>query len=247
MGTMARMDPLLCAACLLLVTGSASGAEPGRSTRAVSPRQDTSPPIPPSRRAEFGLDTGLARRPAQGTDVSYGTGILWGGHVRLPLASWLGFRATAANSQHRVTLRRGALGLANTEVHQPDLSTLVVSARLEPTWQVSRSVSLWAGPEIGWTRTSADEPTTRGDLVVRTAARHAVGIELGGSGGALFEVVPNWILMGMSVGTFFVMDQGGSLYDRVQGFDQDGHMLHVGPYPKFAGSFRTLVGIGVLL
>ena len=103
----------------------------------------------------------------------------------MPLASWLVFRATAAQSTAPVTLRVGAPGLADTEVSQPDLNVLSVSARLEPTWKVSSVVSLWAGPEVGWIRTTADEPTTRGALVIRTAVRHAVGLEVGGSVEAL--------------------------------------------------------------
>ena len=38
----------------------------------------------------------------------------------------------------------------------------------------------------------------------------------------------------------------GSLHDRVQGFDQNGHMLEVGRYPRYAGSFRSMLGFGVL-
>jgi hypothetical protein len=235
---MARAGSLLCTTCLWLATAQAFGAEPRRAAN---------PPVAPSRRVELGLDSGLARRPAQGEDATYGTGVLWGGHVRLPLASWLGFRATAAQSAHSVTFRNGALGLASTQLSQPDLVTLLVSARFEPTWKLSHLVSLWAGPEISWIRSTASEPTTRGRLVVRTADRRSVGIELGGSLGAVFEVIPNWMVLGTSVGAFSVLDQGGSLYDRVQGFDQNGHMLELGPYPKFAGSFRSMAGFGVLL
>jgi hypothetical protein len=234
---MARVVSWLCAACLTVVAAHASAAES---------RASDYPPLPPSRRVELGFDTGLARRPASGSDLSYGTGVLWGGHIGVPLAPWLNFRATAARSAAPVTLRRGALGLAETEVRQPDLNVLLVSARLEPTWNLSSVVSLWAGPEIGWIRTTADEPTTRGALVIRTATRHAVALEVGGSVGSSLELLRNWLVLTMSVGAFSVLDQGGSLHGRVQGFDQNGHMLQIARYPKFAGSFRSVLGFGVL-
>jgi hypothetical protein len=237
-GSMVRASSWLCAACLVVVAVHASAAEPGAPDN---------PPLPPSRRVELGFDTGLARRPASGSDISYATGVLWGAHIGLPLASWLAFRATAAQGAAPVTLRSGALGLADTEVSQPDLSVLLVSARLEPTWTVSSVVRLWAGPEVSWIRTTADEPTTRGALVIRTAVRHAVGLELGGSVGGSLELIPNWLVLTMSSGAFSVLDQDGSLYDRVQGFDQNGHRLEVGRYPKFAGSFRSMLGFGVIL
>ncbi|MBN1606136.1 MAG: hypothetical protein JW940_05860 [Polyangiaceae bacterium] len=234
---MARVDSLLCAACLMVGAAHASAAEP---------RASDNPPLPPSRRVELGFDTGLARRPASGSDLSYATGVLWGGHIALPLASWLAFRATAAQSAAPVTLRKGALGLADTEVSQPDLNVLFVSARLEPTWKLSSVVRLWAGPEVAWIRTTAREPTTKGALVIRTAIRHGVALEVGGSVGSSLEVIPDWLVLGLSVGAFTVLDQGGTLHDRVQGFDQNGHMLKIGRYPKFAGSFRSVLGLGVL-
>lgn len=234
---MARVVGWLCAACLTVVAAHASAADPQASDH---------PPLPPSRRVELGFDTGLARRPASGSDLSYATGVLWGGHISLPLASWLNFRAAAAESAAPVTLREGALGLTDTEVSQPDLDVLCVSARLEPAWKVSSVVRLWAGPEVAWIRATAREPTTRGTLVIRTATRHGVALEVGGSVGSSLEVIPNWLVLGLSVGAFSVLDQGGSLHDRVQGFDQDGHMLQIGRYPKFAGSFRSVLGLGVL-
>jgi hypothetical protein len=234
---MVRVDSLLCAACLTLIAARASAAE----ARTSDPRAHM-----PSRRVELGFDTGLAHRPARGSDVSYSTGVLWGAHIGLPLASWLAFRATAAQNAVAVTLRRGALGLADTQVAQPDLNVLAVSARLEPTWKVSSVVRLWAGPEVSWVRTTADEPTTRGALVIRTAARRAVGLELGGSVGSSLELVPNWLVLASSVGAYSVLDQGGSLHDEVQGFDQNGHRLEVGRYPKYAGSLRSVLGFGVL-
>jgi hypothetical protein len=196
---------------------------------------------------QLGVDVGAIRRPAVGSHVSYGTGLAVGGHARVRLAQWLGLRLMVMGSRHSVTIRDGGLGVDGTRVTHPDLDTIFMASRLEPTWDLSRRVQVWAGPMLGWGRSTAPEPRIEGVRQVRTADRSGVMLAGGLEFGAAVVVIPNWLMFNTSFGSALMLEQSGSMFKAVQGFDQDGHRLFVDPLPKFTSSHQWLLGLSLLL
>jgi hypothetical protein len=196
---------------------------------------------------QLGLDIGAVRRPAVGSKVSYGTGLAIGGHARVRIVQWLGLRLMVTGSRHSLTIRDGGLGVNGARVSQPELETMFMASRLEPTWELSRHLRVWAGPMLGWGRSTAPEPRIEGVGRVRTADRFGVMLAGGLELGAAVVVIPDWLLLDTSVGSALMFEQSGSMFEQIQGFDQDGHRLFVDPLPKFTSSHQFLFGLSLLL
>ena len=196
---------------------------------------------------QLGVDVGAVRRPAKGSRASYGTGLAIGGHAWIRLAEWVGLRLLVIASRHSITIREGGLGVDGSRVVHPDLETMFMASRLEPTWDVSQHVRVWAGPMLGWGRLAAPEPRIEGTRQVRTADRHGVMLVGGLEFGASYVVIPNWLTFESSLGSALMLEQSGSMFEEIQGFDQDGHRLFVEPLPKFTSSHQLLVGVSLLL
>lgn len=213
------------------------------------PYLELPPPEKPSRQVELGPHLGVQYLPADGSAVSYNAGPAWGAHARIELAPWMGLRLSFTRSTHAVTVPDGGLGLpAGTGIHQPDLSVLLLRARLEPTWVVSPRLRLWAAVGAGWGRISAPSVTTTGtEAGLHSAGRKGVMLEFSGALGASFDVIPDWLAASLMVAGGAVTNQSGEVFSRPQVFTADGHRLYMDGLPHFGGSLSALLGVGVLL
>jgi hypothetical protein len=72
-------------------------------------------------------------------------------------------------------------------------------------------------------------------------------LEAGVGLGTTYEFVPRWVTFNTAVGAGLMVDQTGSVFQDVQGFDEEGHRLSVGKLPEFSGCFQASAGLGVLL
>lgn len=246
---MTRYPAVFCLALGCGVLPCVAGAQ-ARTDRSRREGEEPAAPVAwrPTPRVDFGLDLGLARRPASGERASYATALSKGGHVRVTLTDWLGLRVLVQTMQHAVSVREGGLGVAGARTEQPSLEVLSMQSGLEPTWSVAPHVRLWGGPWMGWGRITAPEPRFQGALRVRSADRYGVIIEAGLGIGTTYEIVPRWVTVNTALGAGFMVDQSGLVFDeQMQGFDQDGHRIWVDRLPKFAGTYQASLGIGVLL
>lgn len=117
---------------------------------------------------------------------------------------------------------------------------------MEPTWHVTNRFSLWAGPGLGWARAIVPEPSI-GALNWVSADRSCVYVEGHWAMGAQYEVLRDWLMLGVDLSAAALGYQSGSAHEPVQAFTPDGHMRHIGGYPDFSRKLQALFGVGVIL
>ncbi len=224
-------------------------APPRASEQKPHPYLQLPEPETPSRKVELGPHAGVEYLPASGSAVSYGPGFAWGAHARILIAPWMGFRVSFTQSSQSVSIPDGGLGLpAGTSIDQPNLSVLLLRARIEPTWVVSPRFRLWAGVGAGWGRISAEALTTTGaEAGLHSAIRKGVMLEFAGELGASFDVIPNWLAASLLVSGGALTNQSGEVFTPSQAFTANGHRIYVEGLPHFGGSLSALLGVGVLL
>ncbi len=181
-----------------------------------------------------------------GNGVSTRVGPTWGVSGRVEPYRWMGVRITVLRGNQPVTPDYGAWSLPNTQIQQPDFQIIYWSIRMELTWHVNRALSLWAGPGLGWARAIVPEPTI-GTLGWRSTDRACVYVEGQWAIGAQYEVLRDWLVLGIDLSASALGYQQGSAHDVMQAFTPDGHMTHVGGYPDFSHKLQALFGIGVIL
>jgi hypothetical protein len=264
----ARVIRSLAAAALVSNAGAATAAEPASVPPPVATAtQAPAPPLPPPeadeqsprpyllrprarqpiRNVDVGPDVGIAFRPADGDSVSYGAAFSYGLHARVEVLRWLGVRALVLRSNHSVEVPRGGLGLADTEIDHPDIELNLLGIRVEPTWVLDPRLRLWAGLGAGWAFMETEAPTTSGALELQSAGRDGVIVEFSGALGATLDVIPDWLTASIALSAGTVTGQTGDIFRSMQGFDQNGRMLHISPLPHFASTYSAVLGVGLLL
>jgi hypothetical protein len=198
------------------------------------------------RKLEIGPDFGVTLRPAAGDAISYSPGLSWGAHLRIELVSFLGLRAYFNNTRHAVDVPAGALGPTDdTEIDQDALAVTIIGARLEPTWVVTPELRLWVGAGIAWGRVVAKEPSAK--PAIAGADRRAVLLELTGSLGASYDLIPSWLCVSLLLNGGIPTNQSGDMFDRQQVIDQAGTIDYLRGLPEFESTFSALVGLGLIL
>jgi hypothetical protein len=229
---------------------------PAEAAPPPPPRGDEQQPAPYLRRAapltrvrhvDVGLDAGITHRPAEGDGVSYSAAFAFGGYARIEVEPWLGVRAYVLKSDHPVSVSRGALGLGDNDVSQPNVDVTLLAIRAEPTWVVTPRIRLWAGIGIGWSFFAAEEPTVRGTPGVRTADRHGVGLEPSFGLGGSFDAIPHWLSVSLINSASFVTNQSGDMFEPVQGLNSNGSIVYAGGLPEFGAAYSALLAVGALL
>ena len=204
-------------------------------------------PSEPLRKAELGGVVGMLYRAADGGDVSYAAGLAYGGYARVELRSWAALRMMVTQSEHGVTVRRGALGLSDSTIEQSDFSLLEMSARVEPTWVISPRLRVRGAVGMGWARLSVPSPSSDGGVQIRTAERHGVMLDAIVGVSASYDLIPNWLVAEAGLDGGMVWGESGGAFERLQAFDQDGHRLFVDALPDFNGTLSALLSLGILL
>jgi hypothetical protein len=199
------------------------------------------------RHLDVGPDAGIWARPAESdAGVTYSPGFAWGAHLRVELASFLGFRAYYNKSSHSVNVPYGGLGLSGTETDQPALDVMQLGARLEPTWVVVPTLRLWAGAGAGWGRASASQPQTSGANSVRYDDRAGVFVEWSGALGAIWDPLPGRLATTLTLAGGLFSNQTGELFQDEQVIN-GGVVARIDGLPRFAASYSALLGVGVVL
>ena len=181
-----------------------------------------------------------------GTGATTRVGPVWGMSGRVDPFRWLGVRLTVLRGNQPVSVQYGALGVPNTQVQQPTFEIVHWSIRMEPTWHVNRELALWMGPGLAWARAVVPEPTV-GSLNWRSADRACVYVEAQWALGAEYEVIRDWLVLGLDLSAGALGYQSGNAHDSMQAFTPDGHMTHLGGYPNFSRKVQALFGVGVIL
>ena len=222
----------------------------------ADPRMDEQEPRPVfgaasrdegERHLEFGPDVGIWSRPAKGDQVSYAPGFAYGLHARVEVFSFLGVRAYFNNSTHAVEIPRGALGLGDTQIDQPDLAVFQLGARAEPTYMPMPTLRLWAGVGVAWARATAPEPSSTGANQIRYADRSGVVLEYSAALGATWDVVPRWLAATLSVSGGILSDPSGDLFHAQPVNDGAGGTARLQGFPAFESSLAAQLGVGMLL
>lgn len=199
------------------------------------------------RHLEIGPDVGIWLRTADSDDVSYAPGLAYGAHARADLWPVLGFRVYFSNARHAVELARGALGLEDTAVDQPDLEVFQLGFRAEPTYMPTSTLRLWAGLGIAWAHVTAPRPTSTGAVQVQYADRTAVFLEYSAAAGATWDFVPDWLAATLSASGGILTSHSGDAFREHTVSDGAGGTVSMGGLPKVKTSFAAHLGVGMIL
>lgn len=225
-----------------------SGAPPS-----PMPEIPRSPPLSPAaaphaRVLVVGADLGVVTRNGESDGASYGAGVTYGAWARVETWPWLAFRLGASHASHEVDVARGGLGVpSDTEVHQPAVSVMALSLRVEPTWVVTQRVRAFAGFGLGWARLVAPEPSTTGALTLTSLDRDGTMLEWTLGLGAAYELVPRWLDVGLWAGGATTSNAAGAAFESRQAFDQAGRRQRIGALPTVDGAFTCLFQAGLVL
>ena len=181
-----------------------------------------------------------------GKGASTSVGPVWGVSGRVDPYRWMGVRVTILRGNQPESPDFGGLGLPNIQVRQHDFQIIHWSIRIEPTWHVSPSFSLWAGPGLGWARAIVPESQV-GNFNWISADRACVYVEAEWAVGAEYELLRDWLMLGLDLSAGALGYQHGSAHEPVQAFTPDGHLTHIGGYPNFSHKLQALFGVGVIL
>ena len=212
------------------------------------PRPYVAPPEPTAKERHLTLSVvaGSWLHTLNGKGAATSAGPVWGVSGRVDPYRWMGIRVTILRGNQPESPDYGGLGVPNIQISQPDFQIIYWSIRLEPTWHVSRTFSLWAGPGLGWARAIAPEPRVANSNWI-TADRACVYVEGQWALGAEYELLRDWIMLGVDLSAGTLGWQHGSAHDPIQAFTPEGHMTHVGGYPNFSRKYQALFGLGVIL
>jgi hypothetical protein len=200
----------------------------------------------------LGFYSGVTHRSSASDSITFGPAFAYGPSAGIELIRWLRFEIYARFENIPVEIRQGAFDAAaeeypDTTFEQSDLDSIGLGFRLAPTWMVLEQLGLQAFFDLAWNRFTAAAPSTSGQSEIRSAERAGVGLNYKFGLGMVAEPIPNWLELSAagSLGTF--SGQTGSAYEVLQGFDQNGYIVHLGPLPKFERSLELLFTVALIL
>lgn len=207
----------------------------------------------PKGQVQAGPDFGVLVRPARGNDagVAYGTGIAYGAHVQLLAASFLRVSLYYTHGRQSLTMPVGSLG-SGLPVHADDahVTSYILGARLEPTWNVTERAHVWASLGAGWGKLQAPAMWV-GDEGnpgrYRVGERDGVMVELPVGVGGSFDVIPRWLGVALNATYAPLTAQSGDVYDPVQSIDASGRLVHAAGLPKATSAFSAFASVVIEL
>lgn len=214
----------------------------------------------PLRGVELGMEFSIVGRPANGQPASGGTveyqpGPMIGGYAFMPLASWrrtpelgrflLGIRLRVGAENHAVDLNSD-LGVPGAELSQDNLNGLYLGAQLEPGFNLTDWLSVYAATGVTWGRLEAP-PLESASATVPVAAAMRAGtyVEIPLLLGVNVEVLPNWINVGLSGGARVLTSTTGTLFHPSQAIA--GRTVTLDAFPPFDSSFSGTLTVGIIL
>ncbi len=208
-----------------------------------------------TRHVVLGMYAGAEHRASEDTRFRYGTSFVYGPFAAVDVLTWL--RVTGYTRFETITVD-SATDAFDTEsdrypdkdIRQPALDSIGLGLRVAPNLTLGGRVKLMALFDVAWTRFTAAAPVTDGQTHVRSSERAGVGLNYKAGAGVSIEPIPNWLdvsLLG-TIGIFSENSQHGTAFDDVlQGFDQDGKIVHLAPLSRFRRSLELLLAVGVIL
>ena len=223
----------------------------------VASEQDPKPvPAPeapaPSRRVHLGFYAGVSHRSSESERMSYGTAFAFGPSAGIELWRFLRAEAYARFESFPVEVQKGAFDTGDytypdTTFKQPNLDATGLGFRLIPTWMVLDQLGIQASLDVLWTRFTATAPSSSGATEVRSAERAGVGLNYKLGLGVVAEPIPNWLELAACGSYGIFKGQTGSAFEELQGFDQDGYIVHLAPLPRFDDSLELLFTVALIL
>jgi hypothetical protein len=128
---------------------------------------------------------------------------------------------------------------------QPDLTIVNLGARLEPTWTIHPRFRLRAVVGWSWLRMRAAAPKAEGFEIKKTF-RAAVQTEITLGGGLSFDVVQDWLDVGVDIAHGFPNSRGGDAYEDQQVI-VDGQIRHIAPLPRLERATDIIFHAGLIL
>lgn len=241
---------------LLLLLGSHSwagetviGDEPEKLPRPVASVEDTEQPL---RNVQLGAFAGVSQRTSSSDRVGYSAAFAWGFAAEIEPLDWLSVLASVRLAEIPTTIREGGFDVGaerypTTSFRQPALDLLGLGIGLKPTWVIEERLELYALLNLEWSRFLAKEPRSLGSKAIRSAERTGVGVtyQLGIGIGA--EAIKDWLCVSLDARTGVFGQQSGTAFERLQGIDETGNIVHLGPLPRFEHSLDLLLGLSLIL
>jgi len=206
----------------------------------------------PSRRVHLGFYAGVSHRSSESDRMNYGTAFAFGPSAGIELWRFLRAEAYARFESFPVEVQKGAFDTGDytypdTTFEQPNLDATGLGFRLMPTWMVLDQLGIQASFDVLWTRFTATAPSSSGATEVRSAERAGVGLNYKLGLGVVAEPIPNWLEV-MATGSYGIFtSQTGSAFEELQGFDQNGNIVHLAPLPRFQNSLELLFTVALIL
>jgi len=169
---------------------------------------------------------------------------VWGLDVKIEPFAWLGVRANALRGNQRLEIGHGLL-VNGFDAYQPTLQITQLGIRVEPTLQLSKSMSAYLGFGVSWGRFIAPETVTAPRL--HSLNRTAVHVGYEGALGIAYEPRRDRVVLDLSIVGVALANQSGSANEATQAFTDSGHRLTLGGMSKFSGAYRVMFGIGFVL
>jgi hypothetical protein len=198
----------------------------------------------------LGPDVGFVARPAKGSSTSgasYGAGLAWGLHGQILAARWLRVSAFYLHASQPVTLDPGALGVTSNVSGGGDLRSYLLGARLQPTWNPTSRVHVWASVGAAWGRLAIGEMQVEAPSRYTLPAREGVMVEVPLGVGGMVDVVPRWLGVGLDATWGPTMSQSGDVFSSTRGVDGNGRVQVAGGLPTIASSTTVLASISLEL
>lgn len=184
--------------------------------------------------------------------MTYDPAFAFGPSAGVELWRWLRAEAYARFETFPVKVRPGGFDTGDytypdTTFEQPALDATGLGFRLLPTWMLLEYLGLQASFDILWTRFTATAPSSSGATEVRSAERAGVGLNYKLGLGVVAEPIPNWLELAATGSYGIFTSQTGSAFELLQGFDQNGYIIHLAPLPRFENSVELLFTAAIIL
>jgi hypothetical protein len=228
---------------------SESSAEQGPPPAPVATSDEVEAPL---RNLQLGAYAGISQRTSETESIDYAPAFSWGFNAEIEPLSWLAVVASLRLEKIATTIKAGGLDTGddrypNTSFEQPALDVLGLGAGLKPQWVILEHFKLYALLNLEWSRFIAKAPKSAGEKSIRSAERTGVGVNYQAGVGASAEPIKDWLNVSLSfrVGSFG--QQSGTAFETLQGIDETGNIVHLGPLPRFELSFDVLLGVSLVL
>lgn len=198
---------------------------------------------------ELGADLGFVYRPKEAGAVHEQPGVAYGAHLQILAAPWLRITPYYLFARQSISFDRGALGTPpTTSLHTDDaLTSYVLGLRVQPTYSPLSRLHLWLSAGAGWGTTSVPAIRAGAPRATELAPRDGVWMEIPFGVGGVFDLIPQWMGVGLDAVWGPTFAETGSAFDTVQSVDASGAVVHASAMPRWSSSLTVVAGLTLKL